>query len=103
VNLAQRVVVVIALGIGLFVVAAAVSFLTLDRVDGGWFAYAPNTGVTLEPSQQTDTYYVVPTDRAMAEQAGIWLLALVTWAGASLWLLRTRSKAVETVEATDRP
>lgn len=88
-NRAQRVVVVIALGIGMVVVAGALSFLTLHRVDGGWSSYAPNVGVAFTPTQQTDTYYVVPTDRAIAEQAGIWLLALVTWAGASLWLLRS--------------
>jgi len=89
VNRAQRIVLVIAMAVGLFVAAGALSFITLDRVGGGWFAYAPNTGATLSPSQQTDTYYVVPTDRAILEQAGIWLLALVTWSGASLWLLRT--------------
>jgi len=97
VNRAQRIVLVIAMAVGLFVAAGAVSFITLDRVGGGWFAYAPNTGAT--PSQQTDTYYVVPTDRAIAEQAGIWLLALVTWAGAAVWLLRTRVEAVDAVEA----
>ena len=89
-NHAQRVVLVIALGIGLFAIAGAASFITLDRVGAGWFSYAPNTGITLSPSDQTDTYYVVPTDRAIVEQAGIWLLALVTWAGASVWLLRAR-------------
>ena len=79
---------VIALAIGLVVAASALSFITLDRVGAGWFAYAPNTGVASSPSQQTDTYYVVPTDRAILEQAGIWLLALITWVAASLWLLR---------------
>ena len=78
---------VIALGIGLFAVAGALSLLSLDRLGDGWFSLDESTGVTL--SSQTDTYYVVPTDRTVVEQAGIWLLAVVTWAGASVWLLRT--------------
>jgi hypothetical protein len=89
VNTAQRIVLVIALGIALVAIAGAVNLLMLDRVGPGWFAYAPNTGVTFSPSE-TDTYFAVATDRSIMEQAGVWLLALATWAGASLWLLRTR-------------
>ena len=88
-NQAQRIVLVIALGLALFAVAGAVNLVLLDRVGAGWFDYAPNTGVT---TSQTDTYYVVPTDRDVLEQAGIWLLALATWAGASVWILRNRAQ-----------
>ena len=88
-NTAQRIVLVIALGIGLVAIAGTVNIVMLDRVGPGWFAYAPNTGVTFSPSQ-TDSYFVVPTDRSIIEQGAVWLLALATWAGASVWLLRTR-------------
>ena len=88
-NLGQRIILVIALAIALFAVAGAANLLMLDRVDAGWFAYAPNTGATLSPSQ-TDSYFAVATDRSIIEQSAVWLLALATWAGASLWLLRTR-------------
>jgi hypothetical protein len=89
VNTAQRVVLVVALGIAMIAVAGALNLLLLDRIGAGWFSLDESTGATFSPSQ-TDTYYVVPTDRAIVEQAGIWLLALATWGGASLWLLRTR-------------
>jgi hypothetical protein len=87
VNQGQRIVLVFALGIALFAIASCVNLLLLDRVGPGWFDYAPNTGVT---TSQTDTYFVVADDDAIVRQAGIWLLALATWAGASLWLLRAK-------------
>jgi hypothetical protein len=89
VNQAQRIVLVIALGLALFAVAGAVNLVLLDRA-GGWFDYAPNTGIT---TSQTDTYFIVSDDAEIARQAGVWLLALSTWAGASLWLLRSRPEA----------
>ena len=87
-NTAQRVVLVVALGIAMLAIAGALNLVLLDRIGAGWFSLDESTGATFSPSQ-TDTYYVVPTDRAIVEQAAIWLLALATWGGASLWILRT--------------
>jgi hypothetical protein len=86
VNTAQRIVLVVALGIALFAIAGAANLLMDYPSANGWFAYAPNTGVTA----QIDDYYIVVDDGVVMRQAGVWLLALATWAGASVWLLRSR-------------
>jgi hypothetical protein len=91
VNTAQRIVLVVALGIALVAIAGAANLAMDYPVDGGWFAYAPNTGATFSPSQ-TDSYFAVGNDGAILRQAAIWLLAIGTWAGASVWLLRTRAE-----------
>jgi hypothetical protein len=79
VNTRQRVVVVIALGV---LAAAGAQFTNLLLVsdDGGWFAYAPNTGAVFAPDG-TGTIW---------REALTWIAATALWAGASLWLLRSR-------------
>jgi len=90
-NRAQRIVLVIALGIALVAIALTLNLVMTDRyLASGWFAYAPNTGVTFSPSQ-TDDYFVVVSDRSIMEQGAVWLVAVGTWTLASLWLLRSRS------------
>lgn len=78
----QRVVLVVAWG-----AAAAVAAITLNRLladnDGGWFAYAPNTGVEFTPSR-TSTIW---------REALVWVGAVVCWTGPSLWLLRSSKRS----------
>jgi hypothetical protein len=73
----QRTVIVIALGLGLAVLAATVNRLVSDA-DGGWFAYAPNTGVTYAPSSRSQVW----------REAAVWLAALGVWTGLALWIFR---------------
>lgn len=75
----QRTVIVVAAGLSLAVIATAVNRL-LAHSDGGWFAYAPNTGVAFSPSSTSDVW----------REAGVWLAAIAIWAGLSLWLFRRR-------------
>ena len=86
-NRGQRIVLVIALGLLLAGAGSGVNLLMLDRVDDGWFSYAPSTGVTV-----SDAYYRPVTDRAIVEQGLVWLVALALWTGASCWLLRSGAR-----------
>ncbi|MDP1821390.1 MAG: hypothetical protein Q8K58_16045 [Acidimicrobiales bacterium] len=86
---AQRRVLGLGLGLGLGVVAM-VGAVTVNQLlsspgDRGWFAYAPNTSVVFEPSD----------DSATLRQALVWLCAVVAWAIPSFWLLRDRPRAGE--------
>ncbi len=73
-NLAQRIVVVVALAAMLRVVA---NYVVAEWVapDSGWFAYAPLT--SLEPS---------PGARPLRATL-VWLVSAAVWGGASVWLL----------------
>ena len=75
----QRTVIVIALG-SCLAIFAAMAVRLLGEPSGGWFASAPNTGV-LFSSNHDDSWTVV-------RAALVWLLATITWASASLYLLR---------------
>lgn len=75
----QRTVLVVATGLALAVLAVAVNRQLADA-DGGWFAYAPNTGVTLDPGFDPGT--------AIWREAAVWLGAIAAWSGISLWLYR---------------
>ena len=56
----QRVVLVIAAGVAIAALASATKDLILDRQpDGGWFAYAPNTGIEYSPDRAADTWTTV--------------------------------------------
>ena len=79
-NRDQRIVVVVAFGILLAVAAVTVNRL-LDNPDGGWFAYAPNTGVRF-PSGTEPTW----------RRAAVWIGAVGIWVVSSLYLLRTGSE-----------
>jgi hypothetical protein len=73
----QRTVIVIASGLALALGAATLNSL-LAPADGGWFAYAPNTGVAFDPDPRTLIW----------REFGIWLGALAAWTGLALWLYR---------------
>jgi hypothetical protein len=72
----QRTVVVVATGLALAVMAVTINRLLADP-EGGWFAYAPNTGVTF-PSR----------DGTIWREAAVWLGAIAIWTGVALWLYR---------------
>jgi heme/copper-type cytochrome/quinol oxidase subunit 1 len=74
---AQRVVVVVALGLALGIVA---SYLTsLGTVATGWYAYAPLSGQTLQPRSTGEPDWL---------RLIIWLAAVSLWALTSLRVLR---------------
>jgi hypothetical protein len=73
----QRTVIVVATGLALAVIAVTIN-RHLSDTDGGWFAYAPNTGVTFAPGARI----------AIWREAAVWLGAIASWSGISLWLYR---------------
>jgi hypothetical protein len=75
----QRTVIVVATGLALAVLAVTINRHLTDA-DGGWFAYAPNTGATFEPSSRETIW----------RDAAVWLAAIAAWSGISLWLYRRR-------------
>ena len=78
-NLAQRVAVLLALGVVLHVSCQAILFK--DVADAGWFAYTP--GVEhLEPAGPAKFTPVV--------QVLVFAAHVGAWTGAALWLLRDR-------------
>jgi hypothetical protein len=79
---AQRTVVVVATGLALAVLAGTVNRVLADP-EGGWFAYAPNTGIAFA-SHHSGTIW---------REAAVWLVAIAIWAGIALWLYRVRPEA----------
>jgi hypothetical protein len=77
----QRKVIVVATGLVLAVLAVAIN-RDLSDADAGWFAYAPNTGVTFDPG------FDPGSSSAIWREAAIWLGAIAAWSGISLWLDR---------------
>lgn len=75
-NTPQRVVVVIAGGLALAVVA---SYLTSLGTRVGWYAYAPLTGQAFSPSGSGEPGWL---------RVIIWLVAIILWAAASAKVLR---------------
>lgn len=75
----RRVIVSIALGAGLAILANAVARLLTDDPDGGWFMYAPG---------QTDTTFE-PSDGDTVLTAVVWLIAVGVWSAVS-WRLFMR-------------
>jgi hypothetical protein len=73
----QRTIVVVASGLALAVVAVTVNRLLADH-DGGWFAYAPNTGATFTPRHRGPIW----------RDGAVWLVAIGAWTGLSLWIYR---------------
>ncbi len=72
-NLSQRIIVIISLGMTL---ALARSYI-VNRGDTGWFGYAPLTGAIYEPGPSAAVRLVV------------WLGLIAIWALASAALLRS--------------
>ena len=78
-SLAQRIVIVIALGVTVAIVGTFVSGLGGSPTQFGWFGYAPLTRATLSLDQP---------DLAPWEQLLVWIGLICLWAGSSLVLLR---------------
>lgn len=77
-NHRQRVVLVVAFGAAAAIGAVLANRLLADG-DGGWFAYAPNTGAAFTPDRTSVIW----------REALVWFTATAIWAGVSLWLLRS--------------
>lgn len=73
---AQKVAFLVGLAAALGVIARLA--LAPDPIggDGGWFNYAPNSGLAYGP----------PDDRSPLVVALVWLLAIAVWTGVAVWL-----------------
>jgi len=79
VNLAQRLVVLVALGVVLHVSCQAI---LLGDVDQGWFSYAPNSEMLHSPLRGQRFSALV--------EALVFGAHVAAWTAAALWLLRDR-------------
>lgn len=79
-NRSQRVVLSIALGAALIVAASAVNAWIMGSSGGGWFMYPPNANA-IAPLTSTDYY--------LAQQLGVWIVAIAIWLSVRWRLLRT--------------
>jgi hypothetical protein len=82
-NVAQRIVLSLALAAVLGVAARTASDLLLDSSDGGWFMYQPNANALMSPST---------SDGDSLRAAVVWLIAIALWLGVSWRLFRTKSE-----------
>jgi hypothetical protein len=82
-NLAQRIVLSLALAAVLGVAARTACDLLLDSSDGGWFMYQPNANALMSPSA---------SDGDSLRVAVVWLIAIALWLGISWRLFRTKSE-----------
>jgi hypothetical protein len=78
---AQRIIVIVALGLGLEATGTFITELGSPAANFGWFGYAP-----LTRSIQT-----VGSTLSDWEQLLVWLALITVWTAASLFLLRARS------------
>ncbi|HEY7069675.1 MAG TPA: hypothetical protein VH479_06170 [Acidimicrobiales bacterium] len=78
----QRTVVVVATGLALAVLAATINRELTDAA-GGWFAYAPNTGMAFGPAD----------DSTIWRESAVWLGAIAIGTGIAQWLYRRRPEA----------
>lgn len=76
-NNGQRWLVIVALGLGLGVLAGTVNGLIDGGLNGGWFNYAPNNGLALGIGGRL----------AIVRQAAVWLGAIGVWLVAGWRLL----------------
>lgn len=78
---------VIALGLAIAVIVYAWDAMIWSNGDGGWFAYAPNTGVVFSP----ETGAGLPGRSTDIVRSGaMWLGGVVVWGRISYWILRRR-------------
>ncbi|MBI4936403.1 MAG: hypothetical protein HY828_21195 [Actinobacteria bacterium] len=78
-NGSQKVVMSVALGAGLAVVASAVAARLNGPSDGGWFMY----------SQNSTTLYSASSNGSTLRTVAIWLGAIAIWFGLSWRLFRS--------------
>ncbi|HKY14584.1 MAG TPA: hypothetical protein VJM33_06630 [Microthrixaceae bacterium] len=82
-NHSQRTVVVVALGV---VIAAAVNGVNHSvELTGGWFNYAPNSGLLFDQDAVLNNNHFWP-------ETLWWLLGALVWAGLSVWIYRDRPR-----------
>ena len=72
-------VLVIGLGLAIATVVRTVDLRLSSYGDGGWFAYAPNTG-PIYPNRDADVW----------RSGVLWLAGVLVWTAASMWLMRGR-------------
>ena len=82
-NLAQRIVLSLALAAALGVAARTACDLLLGSSDGGWFMYQPNANALMSPSA---------SDGDSLRAAIVWLIAIALWLGISWRLFWTKSE-----------
>ena len=75
---AQRIILVIALGVALGAVGVFVVSLGSKGPDFGWFGYAP----------LTRSVVATPARLSGWEQLLVWLGLIIVWTAASLWLVK---------------
>lgn len=78
----QRIILVVAWGAIMAIAAVTVNRL-LAHEDGGWFAYAPNTGVAFSPGGTS----------AIWRECLVWVGAVALWVGPSYWIVRARQRS----------
>lgn len=85
-TLPQRVVIVVALGLA----ARIVQWWLLEEhgTEGGWFNYAPNSGLAYGPPERFSPLVVAVGSLAL----------LAAWCAASVWLLNVRPPKGDEVE-----
>jgi hypothetical protein len=83
VSQARRVVVCIAAGLALAIVAAVANRLMATTPDGAWFMYSPGTERTFSSST---------SDSEVIQAGTVWLIALGAWVLFSWWLFRERRR-----------
>ena len=86
-NLARRIVVCIATGFALAIVATGVNRLMATTAEGGWFMYSPDTQPTFSSSS---------SDSDVVRAGVVWLLAVGAWLLLSWWLFRERRRQLRT-------
>jgi hypothetical protein len=82
-NSGRRVIVCVAAGLALAVVAAGVNRLLASTPEGGWFIYSPETEPPFPP----------PSADSDVIRAGlVWLVAVGVWLVISWWLFGDRRR-----------
>ena len=90
---AQRVVAVIGLGVALWLGWSALDRWTATNAGGGWFNYAPNSGVIFSPDMGQSAL-----QSNVGLRLGVQLGFIAVWVLASLWLLADRQAAPHSVD-----
>jgi cyclic lactone autoinducer peptide len=81
-NLAQRIVLSLALAAALAIAARTFSELFVNEAFSGWFTYQPNASTVVASSR---------SDSDSLRVAAVWLVAVAVWLGISWRLFRTKS------------
>ncbi len=78
---AQRIIVVVALGLALGVTGRFITTLGSAGANFGWFGYAPLTGSIMTVGSTLSDW----------EQLLVWLALIIVWTASSVYLLRPQS------------